>query len=203
MNPQVLRRFIFLMVLLTLGAGLLFLIFGQQLGMAPGDFETKLGDQRLEDRLYDEALTHFDQALNEAPNHRGALMGRALVFIQTERYDEAIAELDYLIQFLNENLEPNDPTGRGVLAAAYANRGIVHDRLGRYEKALESYVAALQTDQETVSGPGVVHKILHGSEDVSTVRDRAIYLDQQLKLPEEERLLRIPEVDEKQRMHKP
>jgi tetratricopeptide (TPR) repeat protein len=203
MNPQVLRRFIFLMVLLTLGAGLLFLIFGHQLGMAPGDFETKMGDQRLEDRLYDEALMHFDQALNEAPDHRGALMGRALVFIQTERYDEAIAELDYLIQFLNENLEPNDPTGRGVLAAAYANRGIVYDRLGRYEKALESYVAALQTDQETVSGPGVVHKILHGSEDVSTVRDRAIYLDQQLKLPEEERLLRIPEVDEKQRMHKP
>ncbi|MGF1608569.1 MAG: tetratricopeptide repeat protein [Kiloniellales bacterium] len=203
MNPQVLRRFIFLMALLTLGGGLLFLIFGQQLGMEPGDFETKLGDQRLEDKLYDEALAHFDQALVEAPDHRGALMGRALVFIQTERYDDAIAELDYLIEFLTASLGPDDPTGWGVLAAAYANRGIVYDRLGQYEKALESYVAALKTDEDTVSGPGVVHKILYGGDYVSTVRERAVYLDQQLKLPEEERLLRVPELDEKQRMHKP
>lgn len=203
MNANVLRRFIFLMVLLTLGAGVLFLIFGQHLTMEPGDFETKMGDQRLEDELYDEALAHFDQALVEAPDHRGALMGRALVFIQSERYPEAIAELDYLVDFLSENLEDDDLTGRGVLAAAYANRGIVHDRLGQYEKALEDYVAALKVDEETVEGPGIVHKILHGSERVSTVRDRAIYISEQLKLPEEERLLRLPELDDRQRMYKP
>ena len=203
MNPRVLRRFIFLMALLVLGGGLLFLVFGQQLSMAPGDFETKMGDQRLEDRLYDEALAHFDKALAEQPNHRGALMGRALVFIQAERYDEAIAELDHLIKYLNETLTDDDATGRGVLAAAYANRGIVYDRLGQYQKALDSYVAALKTDQETVGGPGVVDKILHPSDHVSTVRDRAVYLDQQLKLPPEERLLRLPEIDEQQRMYKP
>ena len=148
-------------------------------------------------------LAHFDQALVEQPDHRGALMGRALVFIQTERYDEAIAELDYLISFLSETLSEDDTTGRGVLAAAYANRGIVYDRQGQYEKALESYVLALKTDEETVGGPGVVHKILHPSDNVSTVRDRAIYIDEQLKLPEEERLLRVPEIDDQQRMYKP
>ena len=84
-------------------------------------------------------------------------MGRALVFIQTESHDDAIAELDYLIRFLTENLEPDDQTGRGVLAAAYANRGIVYDRLGRYETALENYILALNTDPETVAEPGVVH----------------------------------------------
>lgn len=203
MNPQVLRRFIFLMVLLTLGGGLLFLIFGQQLTMEPGDFETKMGSQRLEDGLYDEALSHFDQALVEMPDHRGALMGRALVFIQSERYSDAIAELDYLIDYLSENLADDDLTGRGVLAAAYANRGIVHDRMGEYQAALDDYVAAIKIDEETVSGPGVVHKILYGADRVSTVRDRAIYLDEQLKLPEEERLLRLPELDEQQRMYKP
>jgi hypothetical protein len=35
------------------------------------------------------------------------------------------------------------------------------------------------------------------------VRDRAIYLKQQLALPPEKRLLRVPEIDEKQRMYKP
>ena len=55
----------------------------------------------------------------------------------------------------------------------------------------------------SVEGPGVVHKILYGSDRVSSVRDRAQYLYEQLQLPEEERLLSIPELDELQRMHRP
>jgi tetratricopeptide (TPR) repeat protein len=203
MNPRVLRRFIVLMALLTVGAFVFWDVLEGYVSRAPGDFHTEMGSQRLEDGHYDEAIENFNKALEEAPNHRGALMGRALVFIQTERYDDAIAELDSLIRFLEETLEPDDRTGRGVLAAAYANRGIVYDRLEQYEKALENYVQALNTDGETVEGPGVVHKILYGSDRVSSVRDRAIYIYEQLQLPEEERVLRIPELDAKQRMHKP
>lgn len=203
MSPQVLRRFIFLMAtMLALGA-LLFLVFGSQLGSEPGDYQTRLGDQRLEDGLYDEAIAHFDKALVESPNHRGAVMGRALVFIQTDALDEAIAELDHLIGFLGKTLEEDDLTGRGALAAAYANRGIVKDRLGRYEEALADYVLAIKIDEETVEGPGVVYQILRPSLDPSTVRQRAEYLLQQLALPEEERLLRVPELDDKQPMYKP
>lgn len=203
MSPQLLRRFIFFMALLIVFGGLTFLIFGDKLTREPGDFETRMGDQRLQDGLYDQALQHFEQALEAAPDHRGALMGRALVFIQTERYDEALAQLDHLIVFLTDTLEDDDATGRGALAAAYANRGIVHDRRADYEMALASYAQALRVDEDSVSGPGFLHKILYGSEDVSTVRDRAEYLAEQLKLPAAQRLLRVPELDEKQRMHKP
>jgi len=203
MNRRVLRRFVMLLALLTVGAFVFWDVLEGFVSRAPGDFNTEIGSQRLEDGLYDEAIENFDKALEEAPNHRGALMGRALVFIQTERYEDAIAELDSLIRFLEETLEPDDRTGRGVLAAAYANRGIVYDRLAQYEKALENYVQALNTDGETVEGPGVIHKILYDSEKVSSVRDRAIYLHEQLQLPEEERVLRIPELDAKQRMYKP
>jgi tetratricopeptide (TPR) repeat protein len=203
MNPRVLRRFVVLMALLTVGAFVFWDVLEDYVRREPGDYYTEAGSNRLADELYDEAIENFDKALEEAPNHRGALMGRALVFIQTERYEEAIAELDALIDFLEETLEPDDNTGRGVLAAAYANRGIVYDRLEQYEKALENYVQALNTDGETVEGPGVVHKILYGSDRVSSVRDRAIYLYEQLQLPEDERVLRIPELDAKQRMHKP
>jgi hypothetical protein len=35
------------------------------------------------------------------------------------------------------------------------------------------------------------------------VRDRAIYLAEQLQLPEEERLMRVPEIDAEQRRHRP
>ncbi|RMD63393.1 MAG: tetratricopeptide repeat protein [Alphaproteobacteria bacterium] len=203
MNPAVIERFIKLMVIAILVSGAFYLGYGYFTSGAPGDYYVRKGDIRLGDGLYDEALENFNRALEEMPNHRGALMGRALVYIQTKRYDKAIAELDYLIDYLNRTLEPDDPTGRGALAAAYANRGIVHDYLGQYEAALADYVASLNTDPETVSGPDIFHKILYGSDDLSTVRQRARYLYEQLQLPEEERLLRVPELDAKQRMYKP
>lgn len=169
----------------------------------PGDKETETGTLRLEDGLYQEALAEYDKALAVSPNHRGALMGRALVFINTEKYPLAQTELDYLIKYLRKNLEKDDTTGYGALAAAYANRGIVRDRMGQYKKALDDYVRSLQTDSETVEGPGVINKILYGTERVSTVRDRAKYLYEQLQLPEDKRVMRIPGLDDRQRMYKP
>lgn len=205
MNPRVLRRFIFLMALLTVGGFIFWDVLSGFVSRHPGDYHTEVGDLRLRDRLYDEALAEFDQALEAAPDHRGALMGRALVFIQTERYDDAMAELDYLIEQLEQTLEaePDDTTGRGALAAAYANRGIVQDRLGRYETALENYIAALKTDANAVDGPDLFQKLLYAGGHVSTVQKRARYLYEQLQLPEEERLMSIPELDAQQWMYKP
>lgn len=203
MNPKVLRRFIILMAALTVGMFLFWDVLKSYVSQPAGDFDTKMGDQRLTEGNLEEALEHFNLALDESPDHRGALMGRALVFIQQDDLDRAIDELDYLIDYLHDNLEDDDGTGRGVLASAYANRGIAHDRAGLYEKALEDYIASLNIDQETVEGPGVIHKILYGADDVSTVRDRAQYIYEQLKLPEDQRLMRVPELDEKQRMYKP
>lgn len=206
MNPQVLRRFVKLMAVALLLAGAIGLFaetYPYLFSGAPGDFYVRKGDQRLNEGDYEAAIKNFNLALEEMPDHRGALMGRALVFIQTEDYAEAIAELDYLIDYLEATLEPDDGTGRGVLAAAYTNRGIIYDRRGEYEKALADYIAALQVDEETVSGPDLIQKLLYGSAKTSTVRDRARYIHEQLQLPETERLLRIPEIDAQQRMYKP
>jgi len=203
MNARVLKRYIMLMAVVLIASPLVLWGYDQMFEAVPGDFYVRKGDQRLSEGNYDKALDNFDRALEEMPDHRGALMGRALVFLQTERYPEALAELDYLIKYLERTLEPDDPTGRGVLAAAHANRGIAYDRMGRYQDALDEYVAALRTDEDAVSGPDVVHKILYGSDDVSSVRKRAQYLYEQLQLPEDQRLLRVPEIDAKQRMYKP
>lgn len=202
MNPAVLRRFVLLMATALVLGMVLFAFFGGFLSEEPGDYYTRKGDNRLTEGKFEAALENFNLALEEAPNHRGALMGRALVFIQTERYDEAIAELDYLIDHLSKSLSPEDPTGRGALAAAYANRGIVRDRRGEHEKALRDYAAALEIDEAVTEGPSVFDQVLYGYDPVS-VRERAIYLQQQLALPEDQRLLSVPELDQRQRMHKP
>ncbi len=203
MNSKVLSRYIKLMAIAIVAVAAFSLGYEYLTSEAPGDYYVRKGDIRLSEGSYDEALENFNLALDEMPNHRGAVMGRALVFTQSEKYDEAIAEYDHLIRFLEDTLEPDDATGKGALAAAYANRGIVYDRQGDYQAALDDYVAALETDEGTVSGPDVVHKILYGSTDVSSVRKRAQYIYEQLKLPESERLMRRPEIDDKQRMYKP
>ena len=203
MSAAVIRRFILLMIALIVVVVLVSQAFESFDARAPGDMETELGVQRLEDGQFELSLDYFAKALAEQPDHRGALMGRALVFIQTERYDDAIAELSYLIDFLNRTLIAEDATGRGVLAAAFANRGIVFDRTGKYEKAFADYIEALRTDEGAIDEPGLIHQVLYGIPDPSSVRKRAVYLQGQLKLPPDQRLMRVPEIDDKQRMRKP
>jgi tetratricopeptide (TPR) repeat protein len=203
MNPRVLRRFVIIAGIATLAMFTLWAVLQEVFVSAPGDYEVRKGDILLSERKYDEAIGWFDKALTIAPNHRGALMGRAVAFLQSDRPVEAEAEFGYLIDYLTRTLAADDPTGRGVLAGAYANRGILHDRNGRYQQALADYRRALAVDAGAVEGPDIFHKILYGHARPSTIAKRAAYLEQQLALPEEQRVLRIPEIDARQRMYKP
>ncbi len=169
----------------------------------PGDYETEVCDIRLKDKKYDEALEAANIALEKTPNHRGAMMCKALVFISEKKYVKANRVLSDLIIFLEKNLEEDDKTGIGTLAAAYANRGIIKDRNKNYEGALKDYVKALGIDYEAVAGPGLGTVILNYKFKSSSVKERALYLNEQLQLPEEERVLSIKELDEGQVMHKP
>ena len=169
----------------------------------PGDYETEVCDIRLKDKKYDQALEAANKALEKTPNHRGAMMCKALVFISEKKYTEADLALTRLIIFLEKNLEEDDKTGIGTLAAAYANRGIIKDRNKKYKEALKDYVKALGIDHEAVAGPGLGTIILNYKFKSSSVKERALYLNEQLQLPEDERVLSIKELDEGQVMHKP
>ena len=169
----------------------------------PGDYETEVCDMRLKDKLYDQALQAANTALEKTPDHRGAIMCKALVFISQKMYLEATEELNYLIIFLEKTVKDDDPTGIGTLAAAYANRGIIKDRKKDYQGALQDYLKALGIDHKAVAGPGLGAVILNYKFKSSSVKERALYLNEQLQLPESERVLRIQELDEGQVMHKP
>ena len=203
MNPRVLKRFIIICLVATFVVFTASSFFQELFQGEPGDFYTRQGDILLGDKKYDEAISSFNKALEEHADHRGALMGRALVFMQQENYKKADTELTYLINFLRKNLDPDDTTGVGALSAAYANRGIIKDRQGKYKAAFDDYVLALKTDEGVLDGPSLFDKILYGNSKPSTVRDRAIYIHKQLQLPLEKRLLRLPEKDKIQRMYKP
>ena len=203
MNTNVLKRFIIYLAILTFVMFTVWALIRSFMNRPPGDYETEVCDIRLKDKKYDEAVEAADIALKKMPNHRGAIMCKALVYISQKQYREASDQLDYLINFLEKNLEDDDKTGIGTLAAAYANQGIIKDRKEDYEGALKNYVKALGIDYEAVAGPGLGTVILNYKFKSSSVKERALYLNEQLQLPENERILKIEELDEGQVMHKP
>ena len=202
-NVNVLKRFVIYMAILTFVMFTVWALVRSFMNRPPGDYETEVCDMRLKDKLYTKAIDAANKGLEKMPNHRGAIMCKALVYISQKMYLEANEELNYLIKFLENNLEKDDPTGTGTLAAAYANRGIIKDRQEDYEGALQDYVRAIKIDEEAVGGPGFGTIILNYKFKSSSVRKRAIYISEQLKLPENERVLKIKELDEGQVMHKP
>ena len=202
-EKNILKRFVIYMAILTFVMFTLWALVKSFMNRPPGDYHTEVCDIRLKDKKYDQALEAANIALEKSPNHRGAIMCKALIFISEKKYFLAIAELDYLIKFLENNVEDDDKTGIGTLAAAYANRGIIKDRNKNYKEALRDYIKALGIDHESVAGPGLGTIILNYKFKSSSVRERALYLNDQLQLPEEERVLSINELDEGQVMHKP
>ena len=202
-KANIIKRFVIYMAILTF---VMFTVWGfvkSFMNRPPGDYETEVCDIRLKDKKYDEALEAANIALEKTPNHRGAVMCKALVFISQKKYPEANKELTNLIIFLEKNVKEDDKTGIGTLAAAYANRGIIKDRNKNYEEALQDYIKALGIDHVAVAGPGLGTIILNYKFKSSSVRERALYLNEQLQLPENERVLSIEELDEGQVMHKP
>jgi len=203
MDTNVLKRFIIYMAILTFVMFTVWALVRSFMNRPPGDYETEVCDIRLKDKKYDEAIVAANTALQKTPNHRGAIMCKALVFISEKKYKKANDQLNFLINFLEKNLEDDDKTGIGTLAAAYANRGIIKDRNEDYEGALKDYVKALGIDHDAVAGPGLGTVILNYKFKSSSVRERALYLNEQLQLPTNERILKIEELDKGQVMHKP
>ncbi len=157
----------------------------------PGDINVRKGNYRLEDGQYKEAIEEFSEALVKNPDHAMARLGLAVTFMQTGKDMEALQEFNLVIE--------NNPE----LAAAFANRAILYDRRGEHAKALADYRKALELDPEILKGPGWLWRFMRNiDEKPPTIKDRADYLEAELAKPEGERLLKVPEIDEKQRMYK-
>lgn len=157
----------------------------------PGDFEFKRAEQFFADDEYASALEMYDSALEENPEHIYALRGKARTLLQLERFHDALAVYETVLAKQPE------------VGVNYANRGILFDRMGEYEKAIADYDTALKLDPELDEGPHWLTRFLRNLPDKPpTIGDRADYLRAELAKPPEQRVLRVPEIDEQQRTYK-
>lgn len=148
------------------------------------------GNRYFADGLYEEALAEFDNLLKSDPNNLHALRGIARSLLQLGRYDEALETYDRLV-----SMDPD-------FGASYANRGILNDRIGRYEQAIADYEKALSLNEELAAGPNWLTRFLRNQpKQQATIAQRAAYLREQLAKPENERLMRVPELDAQQRAY--
>ena len=93
MNPNVLKRFIIYMAILTFVMFTVWALVRSFMNRPPGDYETEVCDIRLKDKKYDEAIDAANIALEKTPNHRGAIMCKALVYISQKQYRETTYQL--------------------------------------------------------------------------------------------------------------
>ena len=104
-NVNVLKRFIIYMAILTFVMFTVWALVRSFMNRPPGDYETEVCDIRLKDKKYDQAIEAANKALLKSPNHRGAIMCKALVFISEKKYDEATNQLNYLVNFQKKMLK--------------------------------------------------------------------------------------------------
>ena len=157
----------------------------------PGEKAYEAGNRYFEDAQYQQALQQYDAALQEDPQLLPAMRGQARSLMQMGRNEEALAIFNEVIY-----RQPD-------FAISYANRGILHDRMGNYQQAIADYEKSIQLDSEMVEGPNWLTRFLRlQPEKPPAVAERAAYLRQELAKPESERVLRIPEEDAKQRSYK-
>ena len=149
------------------------------------------GDKFFEDGDYARALQEYENALRLEPDLPYPVRAKARALMQLGRNEEALAWFNQAA-----DLQPS-------FGGTYANRGILHDRMGSYELAIADYEEALRLDEEIGEGPNWLTRFLRKQPDKPpTVAERLQYLKAELAKPEEERLLRVPEIDEQQRSYK-
>jgi len=177
---------------LILFAGMVTFVFYNRFNSdTPDNYEVKKANYRLEDGQIEEAMAGFQKALALQPDNKMAHLGIAVSHLQAGQLQRAVSKFDWIIETYPD------------YAVAYADRGVAHDRLGNYEAAMNDYKTTLTLSADLSEGPGWLWRFMRNiDKPQSTIGQRAAYLEAEMKKPASERLLRIPELDDKQQMYR-
>ncbi len=179
------------MIALLAGYGLYFILSSRDESFK-GEREYRISNIHLEKKNIARALVHIDRGLEENPDFPPMHMTRGIILMLEGKYIESKNSFDKAI------------SGRNDFAEAYANRGILNDRLEKYNEAAKDYRDALRYNPSLAEGPGWLWRFARNiHEKQPTIYDRLNYLEKELKKPEKDRVLKYDPFDKKQNMYQP
>ena len=100
----------------------------------PGEFEYFIGQIDIINGDYEEAISHFDKAIEYNPFDGAAFNDRALCMVELGIIDEALHYFDKGIE-----VEPD-------YATIYHNKGWLLNKIGRHSEAIENFQKALELE---------------------------------------------------------
>lgn len=192
--------------------------------LEPGAYELDAARKNLEDGHYEEALAQYKAVYDTDSENLGALRGMAQALMQLgAKAEQLLAQAEaqgaskataraaayyaramtcYNAAIKGEEEREMTPLRQRILGVAYANRGILRDRMGDYSGALSDYGESMRLEPEVAEGPGFLIRFMRNqAEKPPTIADRARYLRAELGKPEGKRLLRMQAVDSQQRAY--
>ena len=95
--------------------------------------ESNIGVALQAEKRYDDAIVHYQRAIESRPNYAPALNNLATAYRGAGRIDEAIATYHRAI-----DAQPNFPDAEYNLANALLDKGATDEAIGRFETALRS-----------------------------------------------------------------
>jgi len=120
------------------------------------------------DEKYQEALLYYEKAISQDPEFIHAKRGRARTLMQLGRDKEALKAFDEVLGLDAES------------AVSFANRGILEDRMGLYDRAIEDYGKAIEMNPKLGEGIDWFTRLLQNrkelgqslSERIEVLRDK-------------------------------
>ena len=145
------------------------------------------GNTDFKDKRYDTALENYLKAFSYNQSDVYIIEGIARSYMELNDYENSLKHFLLAIKTDQE------------FAPAYANLGVLYDRKRDYINAIKYYDIALRLDKELSEGMHWIDRLLYDvREKPPTIMDRLNYLNDQLLLPENKRILSIDNIDEEQ-----
>ena len=161
-------------VILLLGIGLIFLSLSWAIFKSSTPSERRPSFSKAlslyTDGKFEEALYNYEIAIFEYPEFVHAKRGRARSLMQLGRDQQALEAFNEVL-----SLDPNS-------AVSFANRGILEDRMGFYDLAIEDYAKAIKMDPQLGKGLDWFTRFLQNKkEEGQTLSERLKSLRSQRK----------------------
>lgn len=133
----------------------------------------KRGLEYMKQNLYEQAITEFNNAINDDQEWFPAYFNRAIAYANNKHYKEALQDFNYILINFPDH------------ADSYFNRGIVYENLGIYANAIKDYSETIKLRPDFIMAyhyRGIARFRMNDFDGALEDYNKALQLGQNLQL---------------------